>query len=131
MLTATPLMIIPLALYNIAILGSGVLALDRNILSVSMLSGALWTLSIGDVCLLVGLVVLFIEIIKATRNGSASLFNHVMSMLVFVAFLVEFLLVSQAATQIFFILTVIAFIDVAGGFAVSVRSASRDVSIGL
>ena len=54
-----------------------------------------------------------------------------LSMLVFIAFLVEFLLVRGAATQTFFILMTIAFIDVVGGFAVSIRSAGRDVSIGL
>jgi hypothetical protein len=52
-------------------------------------------------------------------------------MLVFIAFLVEFLLVQDAATQVFFIMMIIALIDVIGGFAVSIRSAGRDVSIGL
>lgn len=134
MLAATPLMIIPLVLYNVAVLGifgGGVATLDREIVSASMVSGAVWTLSLGDVLLLIALSVLFIEILKATSNSSASLLNHMLSMLVFVAFLVEFLLVDSAATQIFFILTVVAFIEVVGGFAVSVRTAGRDISIGL
>lgn len=134
MLAATPLMIIPLVLYNVAVLGifgGGVATLDREIVSASMVSGAVWTLSLGDVLLLIALSVLFIEILKATSNSSASLLNHMLSMLVFVVFLVEFLLVDSAATQIFFILTVVAFIEVVGGFAVSVRTAGRDISIGL
>ena len=54
-----------------------------------------------------------------------------LSMVLFVVFLVEFLLVQGAATQIFFILMTITFIDVIAGFAVSIRTAGRDVSIGL
>ncbi len=52
-------------------------------------------------------------------------------MLVFIAYLVEFLLVRDAATQTFFILMTIAFLDVIGGFTISIRTAGRDVSIGL
>ncbi len=97
----------------------------------SMISGAIWSMALGDLFIVVALVILFFEILKATRNGSGSLVNHMLSMLVFIAFLVEFLLVQDAATQVFFILMTIALIDVIGGFAVSIRSAGRDVSIGL
>ena len=135
MIAAVPLMIVPLVLYNLAmtgLMGSGGLAsLDTVILSMSMLSGAQWTMSLGDLMIVVGLIMLFFEILKATRHGSGSLINHMLSLVVFVAFLIEFLLVSAAATQIFFILMTIAFVDVIGGFAVSIRSAGRDVSIGL
>lgn len=135
MIAAIPLMIVPLALYNIAMLGlfgsGGIAALQQTILSVTMLSGALWTLSLGDGLIIVALIVLFLELLKSTRNSSGSLINHMLSLLVFVAFLIEFLAVRDAATQVFFILMVIAFIDVISGFAISVRSASRDVSIGL
>lgn len=135
MLAAIPLMLVPLALYNLGMVGlfggGGVAGLDQVLISVTMLSGAVWTLSVGDGLILVGLVFLFIEILKSTRNSQASLMNHMLSLLVFVAFLVEFLAVRDAATQVFFILMVTAFIDVIAGFAVSVRTASRDVSIGL
>ncbi|MFC0482761.1 hypothetical protein [Gellertiella hungarica] len=135
MLVALPLMIVPFALYNLAMIGlfggGGVASLQTVLLQVSMLSGAVWSLSLGDLFILIGLVFFFLELLKSTRNSSGSLMNHMLSLLVFVAFLVEFLAVRDAATQVFFILMVIAFIDVIGGFAVSVRSASRDVSIGL
>lgn len=135
MMAAFPLMIIPLALYNIAMTGllgdGGIAALKNDVIVLSMLSGAIWSMALGDLFIVVALVVLFFEILKATGGGSSSLMNHMLSMLVFIAFLVEFLLVEDAATQVFFILMTIAFIDVIGGFAVSIRSAGRDVSIGL
>jgi hypothetical protein len=101
------------------------------LISLRMLSGAEWTMTLGDVLIVVALFFLFVEILKASRNGRGSLFNHMLSMLTFVGYLTEFLLVRDAATQIFFILMIITFIDVIGGFAVAIRSAGRDVSIGL
>jgi hypothetical protein len=43
--------------------------------------------------------------------------------------LVEFLLVGQASTGTFFLLLVISFVDVIGGFAVALRSAQRDLTV--
>ncbi|MBB3658714.1 hypothetical protein FHX15_003974 [Rhizobium sp. BK650] len=132
-MTATPLMVIPFTLYNLAILGlvggGGISSLQNDVIVLSMLSGAVWSMTLGDLFIVVALVVLFFDILKATRNGN--LIDHMLSMLVFIAFLLEFLLVQDAATQVFFILVTIALIDVIGGLAVSIRSADRDVSIGL
>lgn len=134
MLAAIPLMIVPLIAYNlvlVGLIGGGIAGLGTTVTSLSMMSGAVWTMSLGDLLIVVALVLLFIEVLKATRTGPWSVIDHMFSMLVFVAFLVEFLLVRDAATQVFFILMVIAFIDVIAGFSVSIRSAGRDVSIGL
>ena len=135
MINTIPLMVIPFILYNLAMLGlmggGGIPSLQHDVIVLSMLSGAIWSMALGDLFIVVALVVLFVEILKATRNGSGNLINHMLSMLVFITFLVEFLLVQDAATQVFFILMTVALIDVIGGFAVSIRTAGRDVSIGL
>lgn len=134
MLAAIPLMIVPLIAYNVIMLGlfgSGVAGLSATVTSLPMMSGAVWTMSVADVLIVAALLLLFIEIFKATRTGPFSVIDHMLSMLVFIGFLVEFLLVRGAATQVFFILMVIAFVDVIAGFTVSIRSAGRDVSIGL
>ncbi len=135
MIAAVPLMIVPLIVYNVLVFspygGPGLEALSAEIISVAMMSGAVWSMQLGDTVIVAALVLLFFEVLKATRTGSWSLIDHLLSALVFVAFLIEFLLVRQAATDIFFILTVIAFIDLVAGFSVAIRSAGRDVSIGL
>ena len=135
MLFAIPLLIIPLGLYNLAMTGlfgdGGIGVLDNEVMAVNMLSGTTWTMAFGDLLILIALVLLFVEILKATRPGSRALLDHMLSMVLFVAALVEFLLVKNAATQIFFILMTISFIDVIAGFAVSIRTAGRDLSIGL
>jgi hypothetical protein len=134
-MAAIPLMLIPFILYNLAMVGAfgggGTASLDTIVTSVHMMSGATWTMSLGDLFIVIGLVILFLEIFKATRRSSVALLDHLFSMALFVVFLVEFLLVQSAATQIFFILMLISLVDVIAGFTVSIKSASRDVAIGL
>lgn len=134
-MAAVPLMLIPFILYNLAMFGAfgsgGIEALKGTVTSVAMMSGATWTMSLGDLFIVVSLVILFLEIFKATRRSSVALLDHLFSMALFVVFLVEFLLVQGAATQIFFILMLVALVDVIAGFTVSIKSASRDVAIGL
>jgi hypothetical protein len=94
-----------------------------------MMSGGTWTMTIGDVIVLVALLILFVEIMKSTVTGMASIIDHLLSTVVFVAYLVEFLLVAGASTSLFFTLMVIALIDVLAGFSVSIRSAGRDINM--
>ena len=134
-MAAIPLMLIPFILYNLAMFGAfgggGVEGLKTVVTSVNMMSGATWTMSLGDLFIVISLVILFFEIFKATRRSSVALLDHLFSMALFVIFLVEFLLVQGAATQIFFILMLVSLVDVIAGFTVSIKSASRDVAIGL
>lgn len=134
-MAAVPLMLIPFILYNLAMIGAfgsgGIAVLDTTVMSVNMMSGAVWTMSLGDLFIVFSLVILFLEIFKATRRSSLALMDHLFSMALFIVFLVEFLLVQGAATQIFFILMLITLVDVIAGFTVTVKSASRDVAIGL
>ncbi len=133
-LAALPLTIIPFVLYNLLTLiginfnvdGGGSLVGD----GITMLSGGIWKLTWGDVLLLIAMVVLFIEIVKATYTGTASMLNHGLSMLVFIAFLVEFLMVQQAATSVFFLLMMACLIDVIAGFTIGIRVARRDIGLG-
>lgn len=128
-LVGFPLLIIPLAIYNmIAFLTPGVAWTDR-VLTVHMVSGGDWVISFGDVLVVFALLLLFIEIVKATRSGSRAIMDHMLSTLVFIAALVEFLLVRQAASSTFAILLVICLVDVIGGYSVSIRSAHRDMTV--
>ncbi|MBA4131170.1 MAG: hypothetical protein C0519_07075 [Hyphomicrobium sp.] len=129
-LAALPLTIIPFILYNLLmILGvdlKGSLVGD----GITMMSGGTWIFTWGDLLLLIGMVVLFIEIVKATYTGTASMIDHGLSMVVFIAFLVEFLLVSQASSSTFFLLMMAALIDVIAGFTIGIRVAKRDIGFG-
>jgi hypothetical protein len=134
MLGMVPLLVIPFLLYNIGLAGlvgdTGGDPLAAEVFSVTMMSGGVWTMTAGDLLILLALVLLFIEMIKATRTSNLSVIDHVLSTFVFVAFLVEFLLVPGAAHPVFFTLMAISLIDAMAGFSVSIRSAGRDLNMG-
>ncbi|WP_417307764.1 hypothetical protein [Devosia sp.] len=102
----------------------------NELLTIPMVSGFAWSLTAGDLLLVVGLVCLFFEVVKSTQTGRSSVVEHMLSTLVFVVFLVEFLLVGAAASSVFFILMMMAIFDVVAGFTVSITSAGRDVTMG-
>ena len=124
-----PLLLITFAIYNIiAFLMPGV-SWTGTITDVHMMSGADWTMSAGDMLIALAVILLFGELMKSTRIGMRSVVDHALSLILFLAMLVEFILVRQAGTSTFFLLLVISFVDVLGGFAVSLRSAQRDLTV--
>ena len=124
-----PLLLIPFAIYNIiAFLMPGV-SWTGAVTTVHVVSGADWSMSAGDMLVALGILVLFGEIMKSTRIGIRTVVDHALSLILFLGMLVEFLLVKQCATATFFLLLVISFIDVLGGFAVTLRSAQRDLTV--
>ena len=129
-----PLLVIPFLLYNAFafLIFENPDADFRNaaMFSVGLVSGATFTLTVSAVLILMALLLLGVEVVKATRIGSASIVDHVLATVLFVVFLIEFLLVPEAATSTFLILMAIALVDLICGFAVSLKSATRDVSIG-
>ena len=134
MLRSIPLLIIPFILYNVGLAGLLGTGPDGSpwsveIMSIGMMSGGVFSMTTGDLLVLVSLLLFFVEIVKSTRTSNASILDHALSTFVFVAFLVEFLLVQGAAHSVFFTLMLIALIDVLAGFSVSLRAASRDVNL--
>lgn len=98
--------------------------------SIPMLSKGLWTFKLGHLILTIALITLFVEILKATRTRPLAILDHGLSLVIFIVCLVEFLLVPEAATSLFFFITLIALIDVVAGFSVGIRAARRDFSFG-
>jgi hypothetical protein len=97
---------------------------------VPMPSGGEWQISLGDMMLAFSLFVLFFEILKSTRTGGNSVVDHALSMIVFVVCLILFLIWDRAATSTFFLLMLMAMIDVIAGFSVTINAARRDRSVG-
>jgi len=131
MFGSIPLIIVPFILYNLGLIGlfgGGGDPWGQVLFSMTMMSGGVWSMTLGDLMVLVGLLFLFIEIMKSTRTSTASVIDHLLSTFVLVAFIVEFLLVAGAAHSVFFTLMLIALVDVLAGFSVSIRAAGRDVN---
>ncbi len=100
-----------------------------QVFGLTMVSGTVWLFTLGDLLVVVALILLFFEILKSTKTGASSILDHALSMVLFIVCLVEFLLVPLAATSTYFLLTVIALIDVVAGYSVTITSARRDLSV--
>jgi hypothetical protein len=124
---AFPFLIVVILVYNLIVFLSPT-ALGDPVFSVTMISGALLTITIGDLVVLLGLLVLFVEVLKSARSATTTILDHMMSTAVFIVALVEFLIVRQAGTAVFLILTTICLIDVVAGYTVSIRTARRDIA---
>ena len=124
-----PLLVIPFAIYNmIAFLTPG-LSWTDHVATFHLISGQDWTVTPEDILLAFSVLLLSVEVMKATRMGVRAIIDHVLSMLLFIVMLVEFLLVKQAGTSTFFILMVVSLVDVMAGFIVTARTAQRDIAI--
>jgi len=124
---AFPFLIVVILIYNLIVFMSAT-ALNDPVLSVPMISKAVMTVTVGDLIILLGLVVLFIEVLKSARSATSTILDHMMSTAVFIVALVEFLIVREAGTAVFLILTTICLIDVVAGYTVSIRTARRDIA---
>src|SRR6202167_1858448 len=124
-----PLLLIPFAVYNmIAFLTPGV-SWTSTITTVHMMSGQDWVLTWEDALIAFSIFLLWIEIIKSTRMGMRTIMDHLLAMALFIAMLVEFLLVARAGTSTFFLLMTIALVDVLAGFIIGIRSGRRQIEL--
>jgi len=87
-------------------------------------------LTISDLFILASLVFLYIETFKATRTSVISIIDHALSLLVFVVFLIQFLVVARVGNTTFLIMTIASLIDVVLGFTVTISTAKRDFTMG-
>lgn len=127
-----PLLVFPLLAYNLVVFlffGGNPVNWSAGLFSIPMPSGMPLAITAGDLLLVAGIIFLFFEVLKSTNIARNSIIEHMLSMVVFVVFLVEFLLVGAASSSVFFLLMIMSLIDVVAGFTVSITSASRDVAM--
>ncbi len=129
MLLSVPFILLSVIAYNAIVFMTGT-PFNSTIFEVPMLSGAHWIFTLSDLIVAGTLFLLFIEILKATRTSGNSLIDHSLSTIVFIICIIEFLVVPEAATSLFFFITLIALIDVIAGFSVTIRAARRDFAVG-
>jgi hypothetical protein len=116
-----PLLLIPLAIYNIVVFLMPGVAFTVPLATVRLMSGAEWPVTFGDALLAVSLLLLLFEVIKATRPGAKYLTDHLLSLLAFGGALAEFLLLSPFGTSTFFLLTALTAVDFMAGAASALR----------
>lgn len=131
MLYALPFTLIPLVLYNLfgAGLFGGPVTWEHALVELALPSGGRLALTAGALIIILGLIVLFVEVVKSTRTTAPTIVDHGASMVVFIIYLIEFIVVSYCATSTFLILMLIALLDVVGGFTITIRGSRRDYAI--
>ena len=82
-----PLLVIPFAIYNmIAFLTPG-LSWTDTVATIHLVSGKDWTVTPEEILLAFAIILLGVEIVKATRMGLRGLLDHVLSMILFIVML--------------------------------------------
>ncbi|MBA4209606.1 MAG: hypothetical protein C0454_08760 [Parvibaculum sp.] len=129
MFRTLPLMAFAIIAYNIIVYLTG-LSMETQVFSVSLISGAMWTIVLGDVIVFAALLLLFLELVSSTQTGTSTIVNHGLSMFVLVIALVQFIVLPEFGTSTFFALVLFAAFDVIAGFTVTITAARRDFTVG-
>lgn len=127
-LIAFPLLLVPFVLYCMV---AFLLDMDftTKLFDVPLLAGRSMAVSAGDLLVLLGISLLYVEILKATRMSSKAIMDHVLSFVLFIVMVICFIAVPQAATSTFLMLMALSFVDVVGGFTITIRTAQRDIAL--
>jgi uncharacterized membrane protein YqhA len=120
-LIAFPLLLIPFALYNMAVFLLD-LPPSHELATLPLPSNTHMPISLGDALVAIAMFLLYLEALKAARFASKAAMDHVLAFLLFVAMAVELALVPQAQTSTFLLLTVLALVDLLIGVSVGSRA---------
>nr|CRH05525.1 conserved membrane protein of unknown function [Candidatus Magnetococcus massalia] len=109
--------------------GDAAAAMNVLVKQMQLPSGATIVINAGDTFVMMGVLLLFFELMKSTSSSMASVIDHLVSMIVFIGFLLAFILLPSAGHPVFLVLTLVAFVDVIAGFTITIVSARRDISV--
>ncbi|MBN9003513.1 MAG: hypothetical protein J0H75_16140 [Rhizobiales bacterium] len=118
-----PLLLIPLAVFNIMVFLMSGVSFDAPVLTVPLLSEAKWTITVSDVLVALGILLLMLEVIRGARGKYLT--DHLLSFLLLGGAAAEFLLLPQFANSTFFLLALLTLVDFFAGIALRARRPAR------
>ncbi|WP_407119561.1 hypothetical protein [Bradyrhizobium sp. LMG 9283] len=116
-----PLLLIPLAVYNIIAFLMPSVSFSDVLFKVPMITGESWPVTLADLLLALGVVLLLLEVVKGARPGSKFLMDHLLSLIIFGAAAAEFVMWPKFGNSTFFLLVLLAMADFLGGIAQRTR----------
>ena len=116
-----PLLLIPLAIYNIIVFLMPGVSFTDPLVKLTLMSGAELPVTLSDVLLTLGILLLLAEVIKGARPGAKYLTDHLLSLIVFGAAAAEFVLWPKFGTSTYFLLTALSLVDFLSGLALRTR----------
>jgi len=112
-----PLLLIPLAVYNIIAFLMPSVSFSDVLFKVPMITGETWPVTLADLLLALGVLLLLLEVVKGARPGAKFLMDHLLSLILFGAAAAEFVLWPKFGNSTFFLLVLLALADFLGGIA--------------
>ena len=116
-----PLLLIPLAIYNIIVWLMPDVSFADPLVKLTLVSGAVWAITLGDILLALSVVLLLLEVMKGARPGAKYLTDHLLSLVVFGAAAAEFVLWPKFGSSIYFLLTLLALVEFLSGVSLHTR----------
>src|SRR6478736_7547454 len=116
-----PLLLIPLAIYNIIAFLMPDVRFGEPLFKLVLMSGTEWPVTLSDMLIAVGILLLLFEVIKGARPGAKYFTDHLLSLIVFGAAAAEFVLWPKFGTSTYFLLTALALVDFLSGLALRRR----------
>ncbi len=123
-----PLLLIPLAIFNIIVFLMPGVSLAEPIVKLTLMSGAEWPLTLSDMLLALGIVLLLFEVIKGARPGAKYLTDHLLSLIIFGGAVAEFLLWPRFGSSTYFLLALLTLVDFLSGIALRARRGAQVAS---
>src|SRR2546421_12406657 len=123
-----PLLLVPLAIYNIIVLLMPGVSIAEPLFTLPLMSGAEWPVTLSDILLTLGALLLLFEIIKGARPGAKYLTDHFLSLIVFGAAAAEFLLLPRFGTSTYFLMVVLTLVDFLSGIGLRARRGTARVA---
>jgi len=127
-LIAFPLLLIPFALYNMVALLLN-MPFTETVSSIPLAPDRRMPLNVGDLLVAIGMLLLYIEVLKAARFGGKGVTDHILSFILFVAMVSELAFVPQASTPTLLLLAVLGFVDFITGISLSIRRKQRAIVV--
>lgn len=127
-----PLQVFLLIACNIIVAVGGIETekiMSSAVIEFELISGAVFRLDTNGLLIAIGLVMLYVEILKSIRSSMQTVIKHVLSTFVFIIFLIEFIVVKSLGTSTFLILTMMALLDLIQGFTVTISASRRDIVV--
>lgn len=116
-----PLLLIPLAVYNIIAFLMPSVSFSDVLFKVPMITGDAWPVTLADLLLALGVVLLLLEVVKGARPGAKFLMDHLLSLILFGAAAAEFVMWPKFGNSTYFLLVLLAMADFLGGIAQRTR----------
>jgi hypothetical protein len=124
-LIAFPLLLLPFAFFNIVIFLLNMPFTD-TVFTIPLVSeptippvfNRTMPVTTADLIVAIGILLLYVEVVKAARPGGKGIVDHLLSFIVFIAMAAELALVPKAANSTLLLLTVLGFVDVIAGLSI-------------